>query len=108
MKLFKFLRILLIILFITSLNSCKSKETGVSISNDVLVQLYDDQSIMALEKEFSEYSLKNKKVVSRPMHIFLFEYNENKISDTTLIHLLKTSNLVKEAQQNRDVTLRNN
>lgn len=88
------------------LGSCKSKDTGVLNADTVLVQLNKSESVIDLENEFSVYSLQKIKIVSRPMHIFLFEYNQNKIADTSLIKLLRKSSFVKEAQQNSDVTLR--
>lgn len=94
--------------FIVLAISCKSKHEKFADENvTILVQLHDAESIADLESDFSEYALKMEKVVSRPTQIYLFTFNSKKIKDTELISLLKTSDLVKEAQQNRNVQLRN-
>jgi len=88
--------------------SCKSKSsTQVEEVTTVLVQVYDDTSIALLEQNFGKYTLLKEKVVSRPMHIYLFTYDSKKIIEEELIKQLKTSDLVKEAQSNKNVQLRN-
>lgn len=96
-----------IILCVTSF-SCKSKtSTQTEEPKTILVQVFDDASVALLEENYSEYELRKEKVVSRPMHIFLFTFNTNKIKETELIKQLKTSDLVKEAQSNKNVQSRN-
>ena len=96
------------ILLVYTLSSCKSKsETLEGNDQTVLVQLHDLNTVDSLEDAFGQYQLKQDRLISRPMQIILFSFNSEKIQDTTLIRLLKTSELVKEAQQNRDVKLRN-
>jgi len=88
--------------------SCKSKSsTQIEEAKTVLVQVYNSGSVALLEGDYSEYELRKEKVVSRPMHIYLFTYNANKIIETELIKKLKTSDLVKEAQSNKNVQSRN-
>ncbi|MDC8004070.1 hypothetical protein POV27_08395 [Aureisphaera galaxeae] len=97
-----------VLLLITVAISCKSKDAAQdSEKNTVIVQLHDSESVVQLEESHTEYSLKKEKVLSRPMHIFLFRFNSEKIQNTELVELLKKSDLVKEAQLNRNVTLRN-
>lgn len=89
-------------------SSCKSKSsTPVEEATSILVQMYDDTAITLLEQNYSEYKLLKEKVVSRPMHIYLFTYDSKKIVEEELIKQLKTSKLVKEAQSNKNVQLRN-
>lgn len=96
---------MLTILFV----SCKSETKVIAPKTDtVLLQLYSDSASINLEREFSRYALKQEKVVSRPMNIYLFAFDSSKIADTSLIKVLKQSKLVKEAQQNREVTTRKN
>lgn len=90
------------------MTSCKTKDTQTSVTTpSILVQLYDATSVSVLESTYKNYSLEEQKVVSRPMNIFLFTFNSEKITDKALIEELKTSELVKEAQQNRTVQTRN-
>ena len=104
----KIVLILCVTIFCSTSFSCKSKtSTQAEEATTILVQVYDDASVELLEQNYSEYELRKEKVVSRPMHIFLFTYNTNKIIETELIKQLKTSDLVKEAQSNKNVQSRN-
>lgn len=85
--------------------SCRTKQEIKS--KEVLVQLFNDTSVVSLEKRFSKYHLKKQKVVSRPMYIFLFSYHSEKIQENAMIDSLKASAFVKEAQSNKDVQIRN-
>lgn len=88
--------------------SCKSNiESANNEDTTILVQLYDANSLEKLVQEFDVYNLQKQKLVSRPMNIFLFSFNSEKIAPTELIGLLKESDLVKEAQKNKKVELRN-
>lgn len=93
--------------FLIFLNACKNKNIEHSEdTTEVLVQVYEDTAVTILEDTYKVYGLKKVKVVSRPMYIYLFEFNPKKIKQTELIALLKTSDLVKEAQINRNVETR--
>ncbi|MBX2826912.1 MAG: hypothetical protein KTR22_02040 [Flavobacteriaceae bacterium] len=88
--------------------SCKSNDSVQnSEKNTVIVQLHDSDAVGSLEEQHETYNLKKEKVLSRPMQIFLFTFDSEKIKNTELVELLKQSDLVKEAQLNRNVTLRN-
>ncbi len=97
-----------VLLLITIVVSCKSKDTKQdSEKNTVIVQVYNSEAVTQLEKGYVQYNLKKEKVLSRPMQIFLFTFNSEKILNTELVELLKKSDLVKEAQLNRNVISRN-
>ena len=98
-----------LILFCVTLVSCKGSSADVSTEEEstVLVQLFESGNEEALEVAFSDYDLKMKKVVSRPLYIGLYTFNTDKTTNTELVALLKKSPLVKEAQLNRNVELRN-
>ncbi|MEM7087656.1 MAG: hypothetical protein AAF489_15855 [Bacteroidota bacterium] len=104
---------MIILVFVTTILwgtgfSCKSKSsTPLEEDKTILIQVYNDTSVAILEQNYSAYELRKEKVVSRPMHIYLFTYNTNKIIETELIKQLKTSDLVKEAQSNKNVQSRN-
>lgn len=88
--------------------ACKSSHTEEHLAtSEVLIQLTENTLPEKVEKEFVAYELSNLKTVSRPMHIFLFSYNTNKIEEKDLLKLLKQSNWIKEAQSNKDLQTRN-
>ena len=106
MKLPIFIGYFLIAIF--SIISCKSKPIiETKQEKTLLVQVDHDSIVPILETSFKAYGLRKHKVVSRPIKIFLFEYNEEKISEEALISELKASPHVIVAQKNRDVQLRN-
>lgn len=97
-----------LLLFVIIAFSCKSHDNAKDNEvYTVIVQMHDSSATAQLEQDHAPYDLKKEKVISRPMQIFLFSFNSGKISNTELVQLLKQSNLVKEAQLNRNVTLRN-
>lgn len=103
----KCVRFLLFFFTFCLVSACKTKNTINSNNNTtVLVQLFDDSEVVTLENTYKNYGLQKQKVVSRPMSIYLFNFNSDKIVDTTLIKLLKQSPLVKEAQKNGNVQQR--
>ena len=96
------------LLLITLVFSCKSKDSlQENERNTLIVQMHDSQATTKLVKDYSQYDLQEKKVLSRPMNIFLFTFNSEKIQNSELLELIKKSDLVKEAQLNKNVTLRN-
>ena len=97
----------LVIAFIC-FNSCKNLDTTQTEDNsDLLVQVYEESAISALEVAYGEYELQKVKMVSRSMNIYLFTFNSKKIKQNELIQLLKNSDLVKEAQSNKNIQPRN-
>lgn len=99
-------RLLLVVLLIL-VTACKTKnKVQTDKAPSILVQLYNDSTVTALELAYKKYDLQKQKVVSRPMSIYLFQFDASSIEDTTLITLLKQSKLVKEAQRNGNVELR--
>lgn len=103
-----FIGITLVILCVV-VTSCKGTSTEVKSEEEttVIVQLKEEGTESALENEFATYGLEKKKVLSRPLFIFLFTFDTQKTTNTELVELLKKSPLVKEAQLNRNVELRN-
>lgn len=103
--------LILSICLFTVFSGCKTTKGEPSDTNQkattVLVQLNNKDSISELEQNFKKYNLGKEKVVSKPMHIYLFTFNTKKITDKALVELLKLSDLVKEAQQNKNVQTRN-
>ncbi len=92
---------------IMGITSCKSSQPEIN-QTTLLIQLYEDSAVQVLENNFKDYKLAKEKIVSRPTKIYLFTFDSQKITDTELIKLLKASDLVKEAQQNRTIQTRNN
>ncbi len=106
-KLTKKLIVPFLIVLIALCTGCKGHDVSNKVEGrTVLVQLYSDSTRGKLENQFAQYALKEQKKVSRPMNIYLFTFDTAKVSDTTLVRLLKESSLVKEAQTNKEVIIR--
>lgn len=102
---YKYLLLLCAIL----IQSCKvnSSESSESSNQTIIVDLKDDIIPETLEEEFKAYKLLNKKVISKPLNIFLFTFNEKKITATDLVEALRISKNVDNAQTNKEVNNRN-
>ncbi len=87
--------------------SCKTHDTPIQEKNSIIIQLTDNAPIDTLETIFKKYDLKKQKLVSRPLHIYLYTFNPKKIENQALIIRLKKLPFVKEAQKNRTVKNRN-
>jgi hypothetical protein len=100
---------LALLLIIIIVQSCKVKpsESFESSKQTVLVDLKDSVSPEKLEAEFKAYNLQNKKPVSKPLNIFLFTFNEKKITANELVAALLISENVDNAQTNKKVNTRN-
>ncbi len=98
-----------LLLLISMVSSCKVKPSELPESSyqTVLVDLKDNITPEKLEEEFKIYSLQNKKIISKPLNIFLFTFNENKITAAELVEALRTSKNVNNAQTNKEVNNRN-
>ncbi|MAZ73433.1 MAG: hypothetical protein CMC70_09835 [Flavobacteriaceae bacterium] len=93
-----------VLLFTIVLISCKSSKPEITENQStILVQVTEETAVSALETNFKTYGLKYLKVVSRPMFIYLFSYNAEKISEAQLIILLKQEENVTEVQSNKDI-----
>ncbi|MEL6812452.1 MAG: hypothetical protein AAFP76_14060 [Bacteroidota bacterium] len=100
--------IVVVLLVVSTVIACKSKSsTSNEEAKTILVQVFEDASVELLEQDYSAYELRKEKVVSRPMRIYLFTYNTQKIEEKELISQLKTSQWVQEAQSNKNVQTRN-
>lgn len=102
---------LLIILgvFFIYFSSCKNKNAVLIAQEDnsVIVKIKENTSTDSLEINFKFYDLKKEKILSKPLNIYLFTFNNKKIINKDLVILLKKSRLVEEAQLNRNVEQRN-
>jgi hypothetical protein len=102
-------RFIIILIIGTFSASCKTGNADKEIRAlpTVLVQMAPGAQVSELEEKFSAYSLQLEKKVSRPMDIYLFNFNPEKITEKQLLLLLKKSTMVKEAQRNKEVQNRN-
>ncbi|MDC7996207.1 hypothetical protein [Altibacter sp. HG106] len=92
-----------------SLQNCKSKsDMEAPTTATVLVQCVGAGNEKLLEENFKAFDLKFERIVSRPALIYLFSFNQKKITTSNLIEQLKASDLVKEAQENKEIQPRNN
>jgi len=92
--------------------NCKPKiSRTIDAQGTVIVQFEEDSFFEELSNdivsEFNDYELTKIKVLSRPLHIFLYSFNKEKISIDKLIEELKLKSNIKEAQPNRKVKPRN-
>ena len=100
---------LVLFLFVSMIQSCKvnSSELPEPSNQTVLVDLKDDIIPEQLEEEFKVYNLRNKKSISKPLNIFLFTFNQKKITAAELVEELRISQNVENAQTNKEVNNRN-
>ncbi len=98
-----------LILFSIIAQSCKvnTSENTTSSNQSVLVDIKDNLNPEVLEIEFKEYKLQNKKIISKPLNIYLFFFDETTISAAELIKILNSSQNVEIAQSNKKVKNRN-
>lgn len=92
--------------------NCKPKiSRTIDSQSTVIVQFEEDSFFEELSNdivsEFNIYELTKIKVLSRPLHIFLYSFNKEKVSIDKLIEELKLKPNIKEAQPNRKVSPRN-
>ena len=71
------------------------------------MQNFKQTYISYFVSEFNNYNLAKIEVLSRPLHIYLYSFNEEKIAIDKLIEELKLKSDIKEAQPNRKVSPRN-
>jgi len=102
-------KLVIFFIFIIVVQSCKvnSSESPKSNYQTVIVDLKDNITPEKLETEFKVYQLQNKKLISKPLNIFLFTFNEKKITATELVEVLRISENVDNAQTNKEVDNRN-
>jgi len=103
--------IFLLIFSLLQIN-CKTETSQTLYSpSTVIVQFEEDSFFEELSddiiSEFNNYELAKLKVLSSPLHIYLYSFNKEKISIDKLIEELKLKSNIKEAQPNRKVSPRN-
>lgn len=102
----KLIPLLLFQLFIVV--SCKpAKQTSEASTEEVIIQFYDNQQLTKVTEDFKAFDLVKLKTVSKPLFIYLFQFNNKKIALDSLIKQLKTSPYIKQAQPNRNIQIRN-
>lgn len=85
---------------------------GTVIPGELLIQIENPsrmeakEAIAVLSSDFRHIGLKSRKLLSKRMQIWLFDYNERAFADRILLDDLRSHSLVKEAQFNHVVKLR--
>ena len=92
--------------------SCKQKTSQTLEATSTVIVQFEDANFSEklsndIVSEFNNYNLAKIEVLSRPLHIYLYSFNEEKIAIDKLIEKLKLKSDIKEAQPNRKVSPRN-
>lgn len=103
----KFLVPLVLLLWCIVACKTKTEKQVPSEEHTVLIQLTENATPDALEKDFHTVDLQQKKSIGNNMRIYLFTFNSQKIKLKQLLEQLRASELVLEAQANQSVSNRN-
>ena len=80
------------------------------VQGEMLIQirpdLEQDSILKTLSEDFQDASLQSKRLLSKRMNIFLFEFDANRVSDVEFLSLVKQHPFVLEAQFNHYVEQR--
>jgi subtilisin family serine protease len=98
-----------VLLFI---NISASAQNATIISGNIIVMVHSNEEAQQLSTIFSyingiQTHLKIKSTLSKNMNIFLFEFDSTAINQELLLSVIKTNPLVKIAQFNHTIELRN-
>ena len=90
--------------------SCKQSKTDESSpqQGEVIVKLDDDVTGEQLESSFTEYQLKVVKRLGAKSSYYLCKFDIRSVETDSMVSLLKNSDMVVEAQRNRDLSTRKN
>lgn len=78
-----------------------------TIPTEILLQLETNVKVEDIEKNFVDYDLKVKKMVSKNLNIYNMIYNTSKIDGSQLIMKLQATKGVMVAEFNQKINLRN-
>ncbi|MCH7948230.1 MAG: hypothetical protein IIC66_10580, partial [candidate division Zixibacteria bacterium] len=93
----------------TITSSSNAKETSPYIYGELIIQLFDDSQPELLSKDFQTLNLVPKKLLSKRLNIWLYEYDTlvaKSTGDETLLASVSNHNEVAIAQFNHEVSLR--
>jgi hypothetical protein len=76
------------------------------VQGELLVQFRPEANIELFENSFSHYEVETAQLLSRRMNIWLVRYNADQVDGLEILNQVKSNSLVKEAQFNHYVQLR--
>lgn len=82
-------------------------KTAPVTTQELLIQLKKNTDISLIEEAFKGYELKSIKLISKHLNIWLVSYNAQHITAQELLLQIKSNSLVKDAQTNKKMELRN-
>jgi hypothetical protein len=96
------------LLFIIILSFCFAAfaQEEAYVPGELLVQLSDNNKVSVVTSNFSEIGLEAKQLLSEHMNIWLFGYDQSKISDEDILFTVRLHQDVKIVQFNHYVELR--
>ena len=102
-------QICIIVFIFLVILSLLGKESSY-VPGEMLIQirpdLETDSILRTLSEDFQDASLQSKRLLSKRMNIFLFEFDANSVSDAEILSLVKQHPFVLEAQFNHYVEQR--
>ena len=103
------IRLILFILAVWSISSSSStaaKDNSTYFPGELIIQFFEDSQPNLLSEDFQAQKLKPKRLLSRRLHIWLYEYDAKSTSDEALLASVSNHNQVAIAQFNHEVSLR--
>ena len=90
--------------------SCRQSKTDENSpqQGEVIVKLADDVTSEQLENSFTEFQLKVVKRLGARSSYYLCKFDIRSVETDSMVSLLKQSDMVEEAQRNRDLSTRKN
>ncbi len=101
--------ILLSTLIVTILANCGTTQDAISkneIPGEILIDLAKGVKPEIIETALDKYELKQERMISPSLNIFLFKFNHERISTAKLIVKAKKIEGVENAQSNKKITKR--
>ncbi len=98
--------ITLVILSIFSSSNSDAKDNSTYFPGELIIQFFEDSQPNLLSEDFQSQKLKPKRLLSRRLNIWLYEYDVKSTSDEALLESVSNHNEVAIAQFNHEVSLR--
>lgn len=92
--------------FLTMVTGFYAQTGNNYVQGEIIVMLNDNLSVNSLSREFSSINLKPKQLLVPDLHIWLFEFNDSKISSSSALERIRKSKNVLIAQFNHYVSER--
>ncbi len=102
-----YLLLLLVVLFPFLISNETSDNNGKNyVPGELMIQIIPGKNLQLIESDFISINLKSKRLLSRRMNIWLFEFTSGIISDQEVLSDIKNHTNILEAQFNHFISLR--